>query len=219
MYVFAELLRGFRSREGVSQQGLADSIGVRRSTISNWENGVHLPRRMDRVLRIAQVLSLLPEDTEKLLAAADPDGRHPRDRVDSTDDLVTVINLDSGPIRILRDDISSTIQLIHRVHGLSKSQLLGRSQIKEIARAFKLMERRETNGHLRYNDGDISFWYEQDVSPEELAQQFGARKVVLDAAEKGGVHIEDQGTLSWIATRVISLLQRSMDDSILPNGG
>jgi transcriptional regulator with XRE-family HTH domain len=219
MYVFAELLRGFRSREQVSQQGLADSIGVRRSTISNWENGVYLPRKMDHVIKIAQVLNLFPEDTKKLLAAADPDNRHSRNWVDRTDDLVNIINLNSGAIKIYRDDISSTIQLIRDLHASSRSQVLSRSQIEEIARAFKLTERRKTNGHLRYNDGDISFWYEQVVSLDELTLQFGARKVVLGAADKSGVRIEDQGTLSWVATRVMSLLRRSTDDSILHNSG
>jgi DNA-binding XRE family transcriptional regulator len=219
MYVFSELLRGFRNREGFSQQWLADKIGVRRNTISNWENGNYLPRDIKYVYKIIEVLNLFPKDTESLLIAADPDRRQPKKDVDCNDDFRIEINIDSGQIKILREDISSTIQLVHSLQDSITSEGLGKAQIKEIAQVFTLQESRKINGHLRYNDGDISFWYEQDLSLDELIFQFAARKVVLDAADRSGVNIDDQGTLSLVATRVISLLHRSIDGSTSRNVG
>jgi len=209
MYVFEELLRGFRSREGYSQQQLADSIGVPRSTISNWENGIHLPRDLNHVHKIAEVLNLVPEDADRLLTAADPDKRRPRNDVDWSDDIVAGIRIRSGRIEILREDISSTIQVSYDLPDTFASEGLGRAQIKELAKMFNLLDSRKINQHLRYNDGDISFWCEQGLSLDELIMQFGARKVVLDAADRGGTIIDDQGTLSLVATRVMPLLRRS----------
>lgn len=209
VYVFGELLRGFRKREGYSQQWLADNIGMPRSTISNWENSIHLPRNLDIVRKIAEVLNLFPEDTDKLLAAADPDKRQSSNDIDWSDDVVDEIIIRSGQIKILQEDISSTIQVSYDLLDTVASEDLGKAQIKELAKMFNLLERRKVNQHLRYYDGDISYWYEQGLSLSELILQFWARKVVLDAADRDGTKISDQGTLSWAATRVIPLLRRS----------
>ncbi len=209
MYVFAELLRGFRKREGRSQQWLADRIGVRRSTIINWERGNYLPRDINHVYRIAEALNLFPNDTKSLLATADPDNRRPKRDDDGDNDVRIEIPIDSGQIKILREDISSIIQLVNSLQGTLPSEGLERAQIKNFAQAFKLLESRKINKHLRYNDGDISFWYEQDLSPDELIFQFAARKAILDAADRCGVIIDDQGKLSLVATRVISFLHQS----------
>lgn len=209
MFVFGELLRGFRNREGYSQQALADSIGVSRSTIINWENSIYLPRNLNYVHQIAEVLNLFPEDTDTLLTAADPDKRQPRNDIDWSDDVVDVIRIRSGRIEVLREDISSAIQVSYDLPDTFPSEGLGKAQIKKLAKMFNLLESRKINQHLRYNDGDISFWYEQGLSLDELIMQFGARKVVLDAADRAGTNIDDQGTLSLAATRVMPLLRRS----------
>ncbi len=201
MFVFGELLRGFRSREGLSQQQLADSIGVGRSTIINWEKSYYLPRNLNQVHKIAEVLNLSPEDTDRLLAAADPDKRQqPR--------VAGVIRIRSGLIEILWEDISSTIQVISDLPDTFASEGLGKAQIKKLAKMCNLLESRKINPHLRYNDGDVSYWYEQGYSLDELIMEFAARKVVLDAADRGSTIIDDQGTLSEAATRVIPLLLR-----------
>jgi hypothetical protein len=115
----------------------------------------------------------------------------------------------SGRIEILREDISSTIQVISDLPDTFAPEGLGKAQIKKLAKMLNLLESRKMNQHLRYNDGDISFWYEQGLSLDELIMQFGARKVVLDAADRGSTNIDDQGTLSLAATRVIPLLRGS----------
>ena len=63
-YTFAELLRQFRVREGVSQQELADQLKeyrpkMHRNTIGAWERGDYLPETTELIRKIAEALSLL----------------------------------------------------------------------------------------------------------------------------------------------------------------
>ena len=46
----AEDVRGLRAHLGLSQADLADRIGTRQQTISEWETGTRAPRRMSRRL-------------------------------------------------------------------------------------------------------------------------------------------------------------------------
>ncbi len=41
----ADLIRGLRRHLGVNQAGLADLLGVRQQTVSEWETGVYSPTR------------------------------------------------------------------------------------------------------------------------------------------------------------------------------
>jgi len=41
----AELIRALREHMALSQQELADELGVRQQTISEWETGLYAPRR------------------------------------------------------------------------------------------------------------------------------------------------------------------------------
>ncbi|RLI50522.1 MAG: hypothetical protein DRP09_19920, partial [Candidatus Thorarchaeota archaeon] len=69
-YTFGELLRGFRERAGLKQEGLAEGIAVRRQTISDWETGNHKPRNRDQIETIGDVLDLTEEEYQQLLDAA-----------------------------------------------------------------------------------------------------------------------------------------------------
>ncbi len=40
-----EMIRALRQRLGLSQMELADELGMRQQTISEWENSVYMPRR------------------------------------------------------------------------------------------------------------------------------------------------------------------------------
>src|SRR5215472_9062409 len=42
-YIFSDLLKSLRKAKRLSQQTLADKLGVHRNTIWNWEQGVYLP--------------------------------------------------------------------------------------------------------------------------------------------------------------------------------
>ena len=64
--MFAERLRQLRHKQNLSQEELADRVGVHANTVSSWENGV-IPK-MKRLQALAKILGttatyLLGEDT------------------------------------------------------------------------------------------------------------------------------------------------------------
>jgi DNA-binding XRE family transcriptional regulator len=56
---FGMVLKGFRTRRALTQQTLAEKLGVRRNTIGSWERGDFLPQSKGLVLELARP-SLLP---------------------------------------------------------------------------------------------------------------------------------------------------------------
>lgn len=68
---FADYLRFFRRRGGFTQKGLAKALKVSPSTITNWEQGyVKRPRHREDILRLANVLDLKEDETDRLLTVA-----------------------------------------------------------------------------------------------------------------------------------------------------
>ncbi len=55
---FGTLLKTFRKRQRLTQQQLADVIGVHRSTLINWEQGNYLPESKTIVLELARRLHM-----------------------------------------------------------------------------------------------------------------------------------------------------------------
>ena len=55
--LFAETLRNLRTKKGISQTQLARAMFVNNSTISKWENGIHLPDAA-LITRLARVLEV-----------------------------------------------------------------------------------------------------------------------------------------------------------------
>lgn len=71
MHTFAELLREYAGRTGVSDAELARAVGVQRQTIFRWKEGtVARPRSAADVLRLASKLRLTDEERDELLLAA-----------------------------------------------------------------------------------------------------------------------------------------------------
>lgn len=69
-YTFAELLRSFRTRAGVSQKDLADAVGCSRNTLSGWESSKYLPKDREAVERLVQALLLGDGEANVLVVAA-----------------------------------------------------------------------------------------------------------------------------------------------------
>jgi len=67
---FGELLGRFRARSRLSQQALADKLGVTRLTVINWEKGNNLPKVRSMLLDVAEHLVLDEKERDELLAAA-----------------------------------------------------------------------------------------------------------------------------------------------------
>lgn len=67
---FGMLLRDFRTRRHLTQQQLAETIGVHRSAVNRWEQGAFLPKQKGIVLELARHLRLDDQETYHLLEAS-----------------------------------------------------------------------------------------------------------------------------------------------------
>src|SRR5690242_14460629 len=70
MTSFGELLRAWRKRRRLTQQRLAERLGVHRNAISAWEQGNVLPKSKSIVLELARQLRLDDQETRQLLEAS-----------------------------------------------------------------------------------------------------------------------------------------------------
>lgn len=67
---FGTILKTFRLSKHLTQQQLADKLGVRRNTIGGWERGECLPGAKATVLELARHLRLGDQETRQLLEAS-----------------------------------------------------------------------------------------------------------------------------------------------------
>src|SRR5260370_28853519 len=67
---FGTMLKAFRNCRGLTQQQLAEQLGVRRNTIGTWERGDFLPGSKGIVLELARHLHLDEQETRQLLEAS-----------------------------------------------------------------------------------------------------------------------------------------------------
>lgn len=70
LYSFGALLKEFRSRKYLTQQKLAEQLGMRRNTVGTWERGDALPKSKGTVLEIARHLQLDDQEARQLLEAS-----------------------------------------------------------------------------------------------------------------------------------------------------
>lgn len=69
-FVFGELLKGFRERAGLTQQELAEDLGMTRGSVGAWERSLNLPDSREVVLKLGQLLYLSEQETDSLLYQA-----------------------------------------------------------------------------------------------------------------------------------------------------
>lgn len=67
---FGELLKAFRKRKRMTQQQLAQRLGVHINTISSWELGTYLPATRGLILELARHLALDEQESRQLLEAS-----------------------------------------------------------------------------------------------------------------------------------------------------
>lgn len=70
--------------------------------------------------------------------------------------------------------------------------------IREIASKYNLDTRRSFNSHLLLDDGDFSYWKDQQLSLKELERRFRTMDEVLKNAEKNKIKIETKGDLGYL---------------------
>jgi hypothetical protein len=88
-----------------------------------------------------------------------------------------------------------------RLPAIEKPSSPTKQEVRQLARFYGLFNRWKTNPHLAYREGDISYWYEQGLTADELKREFTARRTVLDRAERNKRRIPTQGDLSYEAER------------------
>ncbi|GHH24343.1 helix-turn-helix domain-containing protein [Streptomyces lanatus] len=102
---FGEVLRRLRTREGMTQEELAERSGVSARTIRGLETGKRTNPRMITVQELAKALQLRPREREELLSAAvprDEDGDEPdgREGLDEPDGIGTPAELPADPLTL-----------------------------------------------------------------------------------------------------------------------
>src|SRR5947209_10483534 len=69
-YSFGALLQTFRKRQRLTQQALAEALGLHRRTLVRWEQGDYLPDSKTMVLELARHLKLNDQEARQLLEAS-----------------------------------------------------------------------------------------------------------------------------------------------------
>lgn len=108
--LFGVALRQLRAERCVSQSKLAERADYDHSAVSRWEAGTRTPTR-DAITRLAAALTLTPDDTDRLLAAA---GFLPKDGVSLLTDepeVARVLHLLADPAvpSVVRDAIRAQL--------------------------------------------------------------------------------------------------------------
>lgn len=114
-------------------------------------------------------------------------------------------------------EMDTTGKLVKRTESLryppiSNPQKLSKEDIKKLAEFYDLTKSWKINPHLKMKEGDISYWYEQELSENEIKSEFESRRIILERAEKNHQIIEAQGDLSHMAQKIQSqLIKRNIN--------
>jgi transcriptional regulator with XRE-family HTH domain len=122
---FGALLRSYRGRAGLAQNGLARASAVNVGTVNRLERDQRLPAGREQALALARALALSPAETNRLLAAAGLPAEGFGPSITSHPTICALVELlqdDTIPIND-RDDLLKTlehyVQLIARANGRS----------------------------------------------------------------------------------------------------
>lgn len=90
--------------------------------------------------------------------------------------------------------------------AVQNPEALSKQDVKRLADFYELTKTWRVNPHLKFKDGDISYWFEQNLSEDELRREFESRRIILQRAENTGQTIKTQGDLSHQAQQIQSEL-------------
>lgn len=85
---------------------------------------------------------------------------------------------------------------------VSNPKKLSRDDIKRLADFYDLTKAWNYNPHLKMQEGDISYWYEQSMTEDEIKLQFESRRIILKEADKNQQVIDSQGDLSALVQKI-----------------
>ena len=109
-------------------------------------------------------------------------------------------SVDSGEI------VNPQSEVVYRYPPVQNPSNLTKSEVRDLVKFYGLFTEWKINPHLRFLEGDVSFWFEQGLSELALKKQFEARRIILNRAEKSGVKYSTQGDLSHAAEQILSTL-------------
>lgn len=92
---------------------------------------------------------------------------------------------------------------------------LSKSDVENIINKIGLQTETQINPHLKFEEGDISYFYEQNLSKLQLELEFRSRKMVLDMAEESGTFINEPGDLSQKAKPIKARLLKAWRDKTM----
>lgn len=119
MAVFGEILKRLRQEKSLSQQELADLIGVHVRQISKYEMGTSLPT-LERIRRMAEVLDV---SADELVFGA---SKRRRPAADAIKNPVLAERLRTLEQMVTRDELRSVIELL--------DAFIAKKQIDQIAK-------------------------------------------------------------------------------------
>ncbi len=103
---------------------------------------------------------------------------------------------------------SSSAKETIRLPYIADSESPTKDEVRALARFYGLLNRWKVNPHLRFKEGDISYWSEQGFTEQELMLEFETRQTVLRRAEISGERIPSQGDLSHKAEQLQAISRR-----------
>lgn len=92
---------------------------------------------------------------------------------------------------------------------------LNKSEVEKIIHEIGLQNESKINPHLKFEDGDISYFYEQNLTKLQLELEFRSRKMVLDMADEDNTFINEPGDLSQKAKSIKARLLKAWRDRTL----
>lgn len=119
MAVFGEILKRLRQEKHLSQQSLADLIGVHVRQISKYEMGTSMPT-LERIRRMSEALDV---SADELVFGST---KRPRSAVDSIKNPVLADRLRTLEQMVSRDELRSVIELLEA--------FIAKKQIDQIAK-------------------------------------------------------------------------------------
>ena len=124
MAVFAEILKRLRQEKGLSQQELADLIGVHVRQISKYEMGTSLPT-LERIRRMAEALDV---SADELVFGA----TKRRKGADSIKNPVLAERLRRLEAMVSRDELRSVIDLLDAFIAKKQIDQISRGRSKNV---------------------------------------------------------------------------------------
>lgn len=101
----------------------------------------------------------------------------------------TIKGVDNQIIIAARDDLPSVLDPTSPT----------KSEVRKLFRFFGLFDTWHKNPNIKYDEGDVSYWADENLSWEQLVVKFETRYRVLKEAESTGEKFESKGDVSWRA--------------------